>query len=221
MEIEKSVAWRKLVFISDTHGNHHNMDIPDGDILVHCGDCTRDATTGSLMVFLRWFQSHPHPHKIMIAGNHDLIFERTPDLAKKLVGEIAPSVTYLQDSGCEILGLKFWGSPYTPEFCNWAFNLPRGEELKRHWDMIPEETDVLISHGPPKGFLDWNHNDRLHCGCEDLLNAVIRIKPRIHAFGHIHSGYGVVGLEDGITLVNASCSNEAYKSVNKPIKCFL
>lgn len=180
----------RLVILSDTHGLHNQFRCPDGDVLIHAGDCTDDIGQASLRNFLKWFESHPQKHKILIAGNHDGAFEKWPDLARAMVKEIAPSVTYLQDSGCEIGGYKFWGSPVTPEFCNWHFNRERGEGIKRHWDMIPRNTDVLITHGPAWNILDKGGFNEDHCGCRDLRDALEEIQPRLHIFGHIHYSYG-------------------------------
>jgi predicted phosphodiesterase len=211
----------KLVIISDTHGRHADIaHVPDGDVLIHCGDCTDDAGRAALRNFLLWFQAQPHKHKILIAGNHDWAFEKWPDLAIAAVKEYAPSVTYLQDSGTEIDGKVFWGSPVQPEFCNWAFNRKRGEEIRRHWDMIPDNTDVLITHGPPFGQLDVSGIDNVKCGCRDLYEAVLRVRPSVHCFGHIHHSYGHHRYihDDGwlTTMVNASICNESYRPINKP-----
>jgi predicted phosphohydrolase len=184
----------RIVAISDTHGLHHQFRCPDGDVLIHAGDFMmggqeqlKDAAN-----FLKWFDSHPHPHKILIAGNHDSLPEYNRPLFEALMKdkEVAPSVTYLQDSGCEIDGIKFWGTPFSPEFGQWHFMLPRGPHLKRHWDMIPDDTDVLITHCPPYGILDRDGVVGEHCGCSDLLNRVYEVQPRFHIFGHIHAGYG-------------------------------
>lgn len=214
----------KLVFLSDTHGLHDKVTVPAGDVLIHSGDCTNDIGQKSLRDFLIWFEQQPCPHKILVAGNHDGAFEKWPNLARAMVKEFSPSTWYLQDSGLtlklEDRNIKFWGSPYQPEFFNWHFNLPRGPELKRHWDMIPDDTDVLITHGPPHGFLDLSAFGNEHCGCRDLKEALYRVEPDVHAFGHIHHGYGTatyVG-DSGhkTTLLNASICNEKYQPVNHP-----
>lgn len=205
----------KIVIVSDTHGRHDQVTLPSGDLLIHCGDCTDDAGQASLRSFLGWMEKQPFAHKILIAGNHDWAFEKWPDAARRMVELAAPSVTYLQDSGCEIDGIKFWGSPVTPTFYNWAFNRDRGPKIKAHWDLIPDGTDVLISHGPPKGFLDFNKADKFHCGCEDLLNRIMEINPKLHCFGHIHQGYGNTMLEN-TSLINASVVNERYLVTNAP-----
>ncbi len=121
----------------------------------------------------------------------------------------------MNDSGIEIEGIKFWGSPVQPWFYNWAFNRQRGEEIKKHWNLIPDGTNVLITHGPPKGFFDMTTRGE-NCGCEDLFKAVERIRPQYHLFGHIHEGYGIE-MSDGIVFANASVLNEDYRLVNRPI----
>jgi len=210
----------KFCFISDTHGLHSQVSIPQADILVHSGDCTRDIGQLDLRSFLQWFEQQPCPIKILVCGNHDGAFEKWPDLAQAMVKEIAPSVTYLQDSGVEIEGLKFWGSPVTPAFCTWYFNRERGADIKRHWDMIPDDTDVLITHGPARGFNDWSPYGNEHVGCDDLLEAIKRVKCRLHCFGHVHGGYSTKELihDDGskTIMINASVCNEEYEPVNKP-----
>lgn len=206
--------------MSDTHGMHDKVHIPDGDVLIHAGDCVDDAGQAALRNFLTWFESKPHKHKILVAGNHDWAFEKWPDLATSMVRTVAPSVTYLQDSGCEIDGLKFWGSPYQPEFRNWAFNLPRGPELKRHWDMVPRNTDVLITHCPPYGILDVSGFDNEKVGCRDLYEAILEIQPQLHCFGHIHHSYGHQRLISDVgyptMCVNAAICDERYRPVRKP-----
>jgi predicted phosphodiesterase len=206
----------KIAIISDTHGLHDHVRVPPCDILIHAGDLTRDIGRKSLQEFLVWLERQPAPHKILIAGNHDGAFQKWPDLAVQMVKEYAPSVTYLQDSGCEIGGLKFWGSPYTPTFFDWYFMRDRGADIKRHWDMIPEGLDVLITHGPPEGIFDVSSYDNKGYGCKDLLEAVKRVKPRVHCFGHFHATNGQTKVGDTL-FINATICNEAYKPVNQPV----
>lgn len=209
-----------LILVSDTHGHHSQVVVPQGDILIHCGDCTDDIGQAALRSFLQWFEGQSAPRKILVAGNHCGAFEKWPDLAQAMVKEVAPSVTYLQDSGVEIAGLKFWGSPVTPTFYNWHFNRDRGAEIKRYWDMIPDDIDILVTHGPARGYLDWSPYGKEHVGCDDLLEAIKRVKPKVHACGHVHGGYGtkVLDHEDKTctVLINASICNEQYAPVNKP-----
>ena len=207
----------RLTFISDTHSKHNDLKLEPCDILIHCGDLTEDIGQADLRYFCKWFDEQNAKHKIFIAGNHDGAFEKWPDLAKAMVKEYCKeNVHYLRDSGVEIEEIKFWGSPVTPEFYNWFFNRKRGEEIKRHWDMIPDGTDVIITHGPPFGSGDWSIYDRVATGCVDLLDTIQRIKPKIHACGHIHSGYGRRRIDDTM-LINAASCNENYKIAHKPI----
>jgi len=163
----------------------------------------------------------PHPHKVVIAGNHDLTFDEAnyDDLWKrfrhsekydtKATKDLLQNCIYLEDAQVEILGFKIWGSPWQPEFCDWAFNLPRGEKLEDKWNLIPEDIDILITHGPPLGHGDLcTHGGRV--GCVHLLDAVEhRIKPKYHIFGHIHEGYGCT--TNGVTtFINASTCNYSY-----------
>jgi predicted phosphohydrolase len=204
----------RLVFISDTH-THRGLALPAGDVLVHAGDSTSTGTLPEVAAFLEWFSAQPHPHKIFIAGNHDWLFAREKGLAGMLIAE-HPGIRYLQDAGCEIDGVRFWGSPWQPAFCDWAFNLPRrGDALREAWGRIPPGTDVLITHGPPHGILDRVRGGE-PLGCEELRARVEVVKPRIHAFGHIHDAYGVA-LAGTRVFVNASTCDEAYRPVNRPI----
>lgn len=219
----------KIVCLSDTHGLHERMTakIPMGDVLIHAGDATNVGTPDEVDQFLRWFGAQPHPHKILVAGNHDRLFEDSPDIAELLLLMHHGDITYLQDSGVEIGGLKFWGSPWQPAFMHWSFNLPRkGAALRRAWNKIPLDTDVLITHCPPHGVLDevrprptgWGEPDSGSgpLGCEELAIRMASLKPRLHVFGHIHDGYGREE-RGGVTCVNASICVESYRPTNKPI----
>jgi hypothetical protein len=165
---------------------------------------------------LAWFKSLPHKHKIWIAGNHDWACQHFMTEGKEdLLRQASSPAIYLRDSSVVIDGVKFYGSPWQPWFYDWAFNLQRGAELRMRWDMIPNDTDVLITHGPPKYILDWVGKTQV--GCEELAPAVSRVAPRVHVFGHIHGAYGV--REYGKTrYYNASMVNEAYllDSKHKP-----
>jgi Icc-related predicted phosphoesterase len=209
----------KICFISDTHGRHLGLQIPDADILVHCGDFSGHGTYLDALKFVNWFGAQPHQHKIFIAGNHDLYFEQgNPVDIDYFLKTMPPSVVYLNDNGCDIGGIRFWGSPVQPRFFNWAFNRDRGEDIKKHWDLIPEGIDVLITHGPAKFYRDEaprTHTRTEHVGCEDLLHAIRRVKPKIHAFGHIHYAYGNAYAEN-VHHFNASICNENYIPCNKP-----
>lgn len=163
--------------------------------------------------FLEWFRDQPFAYKILIAGNHDFYFEREPE--EQINKIFPPGVIYLRDSGITINKLKIWGSPATPWFFDWAFNRHRGEPIKRHWDLIPADTDVLITHGPVYRTLDTNTKGG-HVGCKDLFDTVHEIKPKAHICGHIHEAYGTVD-ESGIRFINASVPDEKYELKNSPV----
>jgi Icc-related predicted phosphoesterase len=201
----------RLVFLSDTHAQHGRVVVPDGDVLVHAGDFTRQGAFEDVAHFDRFLAGLPHAHKVVIAGNHDFCFERTPDRAR----EVLTHCTYLEDSGATVAGIRFWGSPWQPFFFDWAFNLPRGEKLREKWAKIPEDVDVLVTHGPPKGILDRTYDGRRE-GCEELRARVDRIDPPVHVFGHIHEAAGVESR--GRTLfVNAATCTLRYEPTNPPI----
>jgi Icc-related predicted phosphoesterase len=203
----------KFVTISDTHGQHEKLLLPKGDVLIHAGDISMRGDEASIKEFLNWFSHQNYQYKILIAGNHDFYFERAS------IGEIEKiipeNVIYLNDSGATINNIKIWGSPITPWFFDWAFNRYRGEQIKRHWDLIPSDTDILLTHGPLSGILDSTKKGE-HVGCENLLNRVNEIKPRVHICGHIHEAYGTVE-KAGIKYINASVLNERYELTNDPI----
>jgi len=202
----------RLVVISDTHSFFDGIaDLPDGDILIHAGDITRKGDLVDLQKFAEWMDILPHKNKIVIAGNHDFCFERTPDESKKILS----NVIYLEDQWCVVEGIKFYGSPWQPRFFDWAFNADRGEEIAKIWSKIPNDTDVLITHGPPFGILDCNAKGR-HVGCQDLLMKVRDISIKAHLFGHIHEGYGVQ-VVDGKKFINASICDLKYQPINQPI----
>ena len=228
----------RIVCMSDTHGHLSEIAVPQGDILVHGGDVTSTGETAAIQELTDYVREKAFPHTICIAGNHDLTlhesfyqknwkrFHSTPlnssDGRKALetlmeetaaaTSDTAPKFVYLEDKSCNV-PISIYGSPWTPEFYNWAFNVPRGQPSWDTWAKIPDDTDVLVTHGPPLGRGDLcTHVGR--AGCYDLLYHVQqRVKPRLHIFGHIHEGYGASF--DGTTLfVNASNLNFCYEHVH-------
>jgi Icc-related predicted phosphoesterase len=188
-----------LVAMADTHGFEDDLDVPDGDVLIHAGDLTRLGELDEIRRVNRFLASLPHRHKLVVAGNHDWSFQTKPDLARKAL----TAATYLEDSAVVIEGVKFYGSPWQPWFLDWAFNLQRGAPLVEKWALIPEDVDVLITHGPPAGIGDKASDGRV--GCDDLLRRVEAIKPKLHIFGHIHEDRGI--WKRGSTVfVNATTS---------------
>jgi len=206
----------RLVIISDTHTLHGGLDLPDGDVLVHGGDFSLGGQPHEVEEFFTWFAGRPHRHKVVIAGNHDLLFESNPDYARSLVPD---NVIYLEDSGCKIDGVRFWGSPWQPWFLDWGFNLATEKERAARWSLIPADTDVLITHGPPFEILDKCYDGR-RVGCAALRRTVREIDPGLHAFGHIHEAYGCTVDPDGrsgTTFVNACTCDQFYRPTNPPV----
>ena len=211
----------RIVCISDTHTLHNRLyNIPKGDVIVHSGDFTSNGRFLEMEDFIEWFSSLGFEQLILIAGNLDEFFQRVIrmhwlEVLKK------KNIHYLEDSHVTIDNVKFYGTPWQPEFCNWAFNLPRGKLLLEKWKMIPNDTDVLVTHTPPYGVLDTIiPNSELgdgNLGCFDLYSEVMnRINPRLHIFGHIHGSYGIETV-GSTTFVNASLLNEDYELVNLPV----
>ena len=186
----------KLVAISDTHNLHYNFfyDIPDGDVIIHAGDFTTHGRIEEVNAFIKWFSRLPHEHKICIAGNHDRCMEDMLFLEDDFENA---GITYLKNTGTSINNIKFYGSPYTPRFGNFAFMYNR-ENADTIWDRVPDDTEILITHGPPRGILDLCPQGNQ--GCDELLAKTQELsKLKYHIFGHIHEGYGVDG-----KYVNAS-----------------
>ena len=202
----------RIVCISDTHNRHDALRVPDGDLLVHAGDMSGQGSPDEVRAFAAFLTSLPHRDKVVIAGNHDFLFEQRPQTAQ---GLLAGSCTYLEDAEATVGGLRIWGSPWQPWFYDWAFNLRRGRAIRAKWELIPDGIDVLVTHGPPAG-----HGDRTArgeaVGCEDLRDAIARVRPRLHVFGHIHEAYGVT-TDEHTTYVNACSCNLAYRPVHAPV----
>ncbi len=204
----------KLIAFSDTHMLHKQVEIPDGDILIFAGDMSVCRTVQDVAGFNAFLKTLPHRHKIVIGGNHDHLLAKTPELGRELLQD----AIYLQDDAVIIEGIKFYGSPWQPTFntgaCD-AFALPRGKAMQEQWALIPEDTDILITHVPPCGIMD--EDGGVSHGCCDLLETVQRIRPRFHIFGHIHnhSGSQTVG---STTYVN--CNVKGKKGLVRPALMF-
>lgn len=219
----------RFVCISDTHNRTDRMEhaIPDGDILIHAGDFTSCGTRDQVIHFNRFLGTLNHPHKVVIAGNHDISFdlksydslwsnftrirEEPEETRKQLTNCI-----YLEDEEITVRGFRIYGSPWSPEFCNWAFMKPRGQPMQETWNKIPDGIDILVTHGPPLGHGDLAVS-KLRAGCLNLLHTIqSRVKPKYHIFGHIHEGYGIT--TDGVTtFVNASSVTIQYHPSHPPI----
>lgn len=190
----------KVVATSDLHG--YLPQFPSGDLLIIAGDMTIYGEKGEHLMFARWVDNLPFEHIVVIGGNHDKYLSHKNNPFKR--------AHYLLNSSIEINGVKIWGSPYTPTFQHWYFMKNRGPEIRKVWDSIPRDLDILVTHGPPYGILDESFRGQ-NCGCRDLLNSVLARPPKYHIFGHIHEGYGeqkIIGIPT--KFLNCSYLDENY-----------
>lgn len=195
----------RFVCISDTHGRHRNVRVPDGDVFVHCGDFTSRGTHKEICDFNDWLGALPHRHKIVIAGNHDLSMDaveynvhwekkwRHVEFNDPVISHgLLTNCTYVENRSLVLDGVKIFGSPMTPPIPGrvMAFNVARGFAAQQLWSKIPSDVDVLLTHGPPNGILDKVVTGA-RVGDETLLKEVMsRCRPQFHVFGHIHEAYG-------------------------------
>lgn len=208
----------KIVCISDTHGDHLLLkSLPEGDILIHAGDFTGYGTSKEVFKFNKWLGTLPYKHIIIIAGNHDKAMEKEAALS------YFTNAHYLQDTSIELEGIKFYGSPYTPIFMRWYF-MDDEKGLARRYENIPLDTDVVITHGPMRGIMDYVDNEYAaprNVGSTSLFAKISSFYPKFHICGHIHSGHGVTTIGNGLgkqtTCINASLLDEAYDMVYSPI----
>lgn len=201
----------RCVCISDTHGLHDALKLPQGDLLIHTGDFSKRGQEQEIIGFNTWLSQQNFTHKVVIAGNHDFLFETDPSLARQLLN----AAHYLENDPLVIEGLHLWGSPVTPYFFNWAFNRYRGLDIKKYWDNIPEDLDILLTHGPPMGILDKTQRGK-HVGCEELKIAIEDKHPRVSIFGHIHEAYGAEPSKNTL-YINACSLNAKYEVAHAPI----
>ena len=233
--------------ISDTHNKHKQLmaDLPGGDLIIHAGDFTSIGRKREIQEFIKWFGGlNNYTHKVFIAGNHDLQFdseklhttkaswfdkkvlddgvEGKPDWLVDLLGELPSNTHYLENSSVEIDGVKIWGSPHTPAFgMGWGFNVERGYPINQIWNTIPEDTDIVITHGPMEFHCDlvrgWEN-----VGCKELFNNMSKVKPHLHFCGHIHDSYGyrhIVGSDNwgNAYTFNVAVLNDDYSYRYKPV----
>jgi len=181
-------------------------------MLIHSGDSDINSLF-ELKDFIKWFSSLNIEDCIYVAGNHDFFIEKNYNFCKNFFEE--NNIIYLQNDLVKIKGLRIYGSPTTPTFYNWAFMYSRGEQIAEEWRRIPDNLDILITHGPPNGILDLTRRSLEHAGCEELLKKVQLTKPSYHLFGHIHEGYGRYETEDTIFL-NSAMVCDRYEEIRKP-----
>ncbi|MEO0476851.1 MAG: metallophosphoesterase family protein [Planctomycetota bacterium] len=185
-----------VCFIADTHRRHREVEIPECDILIHCGDlCSfRQHDRETIQDIDQWFAEQPVEHVLCVAGNHDFELEKD--------GFRFDNAELLTDRYIELEGLKIYGTPWCPDLSGFAFYRP-DLGLKKAWRKIPAGLDILVTHTPPWGILDLPSSQSRHLGCQHLLAELDRINPRIHAFGHIHASAGE-RVQDGTCYINAA-----------------
>ena len=204
----------KIWFISDTHTRHQQLQIPSVDVVIHAGDEAKEhdpaLNAAEARAFFDWYQGLPIPHKLFVPGNHSVALER--GLIKPAD---YPGICFLIHEATKIEGWKVFGSPYTPRFFDWAYMKAR-QKLEPVWASVPEDVDILVTHGPPKGVLDLtidrDSKGLVQVGCNALRRHVDqRIRPRIHAFGHLHDEIGISNYgqytRGGTQFINAACCN--------------
>lgn len=222
----------KILCISDTHEQHKWLNqflfdyefIAEFEMIICAGDTANDRNPifnhHKQLEFIDWFSELPIEHKIYVPGNHNTSDKMIDDKVYTDKGIIR-----LMHNSVTIKGINIFGSPFTPTFgLNWAYNVNRNK-LDSYWQAIPEDTDILVTHGPPKGILDLAGRESSlteQTGDKALLNHVFRVKPKYHIFGHIHDeenifNYGTRMIND-ITFVNATTVNLHYTPINEPIK---
>lgn len=204
----------KIWIISDTHTAHRLLNIPECDLVIFCGDESNKSNPYENELesrdFFNWFRTLP-ADKIFVPGNHSTAISN--GLVKP---EEYPNIKFLIHQDFKYKGLNIFGSPWTPSYGNsWAYMRKRNQMFVV-WENLPTDIDILITHGPPKGILDLTRDrdtdELVQVGCKSLLNAVLKIKPKIHCFGHIHSedgiyNFGKVSNQVGIDFINAACYN--------------
>lgn len=203
----------KLIAISDTHNKHNTLTIPECDVLIHAGDSTGRGRESEIRNFAKWFNAQPAIYKIFVPGNHELEFERQLPASKLWFEEECPTGIILINESITIAGLKIYGSPVTPWFHNLAWNAYT-DQLKTTWAAIPQDTDVLVTHGPAATILDSVKPGAPALGCYILLDEIQnRVNPKIHIHGHIHGGHGKA-IAGTTTHYNVSICDEAYGPCN-------
>lgn len=205
----------RIVLISDTHMAHASLVVPPCDVLVHAGDFSRRGRPEELQRFAEWMAQQPASAKVFVAGNHDHVCEREPELVRATAAR--HGLIYLEDETVETQGLRIHGSPITPAFRAMAFNRARGEAIARHWERIPIGVDLLVTHGPPAGLGDRTFTG-YRAGCESLRDHVRRAAPKLHVFGHIHEAFGeYADAEVGTRFLNVCSRPLVPLTVRAPV----
>lgn len=228
----------RILCISDTHGEHGSLDpssFSPCDLVIFAGDLSMFGNPSEVSSFKKWFQSINCPNKLLIAGNLDLTFDtkNLDHFKDKILHYVKTDVKletikpnflqnadfiYAEHNLVEITisnhPIRIFASPYTPEFMDFGFQYKEKEQAKALWDQIPNDIDVLVTHGPPHNICDKSSSG-FHCGCEVLRGAIERVKPALSVFGHIHEAYGTDVFGDTLCC-NVALVNQSRKIANKP-----
>ena len=213
----------KIVAISDVHNKYKNLVIPKCDILISCGDYSFKGTPAEVHDFHTWLNEQEAGHIISVQGNHELHVESDFEKAKKIATDACPAVHFIAEGLVEIEGLKIWCSAITPWFYDWAWNRERGHQIRKHWNKIRLDTDILVTHGPPEGILDIVYyadgvTPKNRVGCADLWRKIQKLKKlKHHFFGHIHGSYGHQE-HNGVHYWNVAICDESYMPSNLPVE---
>ena len=203
----------RITHISDTHNKHKQLDgkLPGGQLLIHSGDISSLGRKQEIESFIKWFDKQDYMHKVFIAGNHDMTFDREillrdklahfegrtdydtecadgkPNWLVEMLNNLPDNVYYLENSSIKLEGINIWGSPYSPSFgYGWGFNKNRGHDINEVWSTIPMDSDIVITHSPIYGYNDRTSNTNENVGCADLYHRLHEVKPHLHFAGHIH-----------------------------------
>jgi Icc-related predicted phosphoesterase len=239
----------RITHISDTHNKHNQLNgkLPGGVLLIHSGDISSLGRKHEVQEFIKWFGKQDYTHKVFIAGNHDMTFDREILLRDKLahfegktnwveecadgkpqwliemLDNLPDGVHYLENNSVKLEGINIWGSPVSPSFgYGWGFNKDRGYDINEVWSGIPMDSDIVITHSPIYGYNDVAQNTYQNVGCEDLYHRLHEVKPHLHFAGHIHEGHGykTIPYKDewgDIYTFNGSTCNLRYEAINPPI----
>ncbi|HSY35604.1 MAG TPA: metallophosphatase domain-containing protein [Acidobacteriaceae bacterium] len=201
-----------LVFFGDTHELHREVTVPAGDILICTGDFTMfSKSLRAIKDFDEWLGEQPHPQKWVVPGNHEFFLE-----ADSRRRSLLSNAQVLIDEAVTVEGLRFYGSPMTPLYGG-AFGKSSSSDRKQHWSKIPNDTHILITHGPPHGILDLSPRPPDRMGDPELLDRIKQLRQlRLHAFGHVHGAYGLVE-DDGVTFANVALMGHLDELVHKPL----
>lgn len=228
----------KICMLSDVHEQWHNLVVPECDLLVSAGDYSYLGRQHIVDSFHYWLSMQKAKHIISVQGNHEVWVEMNFQEARDRVHKIDKRILFVADQEAIVEGKRIWCSSITPAFHNWAWNVPRGKKIRAYWDQIPDDIDMLVTHGPPYGILDQqiphpqpsnvpsNTAKYDHLGCEELIKKVRQFKNlKLHVFGHIHGSSGVYVDQacrynsKPIVFINAAICNEQYTPANPVREC--